>query len=263
MSTNQEQNIKISNPERVLRILQRVAQGGLSVLVRDLSQIETAVKGRAGSSATVSRMNGFTISGLSERGRAYLMSHPEATLQIEFVLMATKVVFQSKIMKIDGNAVMVALPEVLTSMERRKDARYVVTPNMRAFVRIDNWHPEQSDPTVIPFFEYQRSNASLLSAGDVSNGGLSIVSRFPAVCRILQRGSILEQSALILPLEAAIPAMLEVRWVKRIRDSVQDMQGNMRTVRIYKFGIQFLNPSDQLQNEIQKFMAKLAVAEAI
>ena len=260
---NQEQNIKISNPERVLRILQRVAQGGLSILVRDLSQIETAVKGRAGSSATVSRMNGFTISGLSERGRIYLMAHPEATLQIEFVLMATKVVFQSKILKIDGNSVMVALPEVLTSMERRKDARYVVTPNARAFVRIDNWHPDQLDPTVVPFFEYQRDNASLLSAGDVSNGGLSIVSRFPSVCKILQRGSVLEQSALILPLEAPIPAMLEVRWVKRIRDSVQDMQGSMRTVRIYKFGIQFLNPSDHLQNEVQKFMAKLAVAEAI
>lgn len=260
---HQEQNIKISNPERVLRILQRVAQGGLSILVRDLSQVETAVKGRAGSSASVSRMNGFTISGLSDRGRSYLMSHLEATLQIEFVLMSTKVVFQSKILKVDGNSVMVALPEVLTSMERRKDARYVVTPNARAFVRVDHWHPEQSDPTVIPFFEYQRDNASLLSAGDVSNGGLSIVSRFPSVCKVLQRGSVLEQSALVLPLERPIPAMLEVRWVKRIRDSVQDIQGNMRTVRIYKFGIQFLNPSEQLQSEIQKFMAKLAVAEAI
>lgn len=264
MSMNQqEENIKISNPERVLRILQRVAQGGLQILVRDVTQIETAVKGRAGSSASVSRLNGFTISGLSERGRVYLSAHPDAVLQIEFVLMATKVIFHSKIMKVEGNSVMVMLPEVLTSIERRKDARYAVTPNARAFVKIENWHPDQKDTTMAPFFEYQRENASLLGAGDVSNGGLSIVSRFPSVCRILQRGAVLEQSALVLPLEAPIPTVLEVRWVKRIRDSVTDAQGNMRIIRIYKFGIQFINPNERLQNEIQKFMAKLSVAEAI
>lgn len=261
--SQKDQNIVISNPERVLRILQRVAQGGLPILIRDLNQIETAVKGRAGSSATVSRLNGLTVSGLSERGRIYLTTHPDATLQVEFVLMATKVIFHSKIIRVEGNSVMLALPEMLTSMERRKDARYTVTPNAKAFIRVDNWHPDQSDPTVVPFFEYQRENASLLSAGDVSNGGLSIVSRFPSVCKILQRGSVIEQSALVLPLEAPIPVMIEVRWVKRIRDSVQDVQGNMRIIRIYKFGIQFLNPSEHLQNHIQKFIAKLAVAEAI
>lgn len=262
-ASQNEQNIRISSPERVLRILQRVAQGGLHVLVRDVSQPETAVKGRAVSSAGVTRIGGFSIGGLSEKGRLYLTANPNAVVQVEFVLMAMKVVFQAKILRIDGNAVSVSLPDTLVSIERRKDARYPITPNAKAFIRIDNWHPDQSDQTVIPFFEYQRQNASLISAGDLSAGGLSIVSRFPAICKILQRGSIVDRGALILPLERPIPIMLEVRWVKRIRENVQDMEGNVRTARIYKFGVQFMNPSEQLVSGLQRFMTKLVVAEAI
>lgn len=261
--TQNEQNIKISSPERILRILQRVAQGGLHVLVRDVSQPEVAVKGRAVSSSAVSRAGGFSIGGLSERGRIYLAAHPDAIFQIEFVLMATKVTFQSKIMRMDGNAVIVSLPDLLVSIERRKDARYLVTANTKAFVKIDNWHPDQRDATVIPFFEYQRENATLIAAGDVSAGGMSIVTRFPAICRALQKGSIVDRGSLILPLEPPIPIMFEVRWVKRIRENLQDMDGHVRTARFYKFGVQFVNPSEKLVTELQRFMTRLVVADAI
>ncbi|MCX6124653.1 MAG: PilZ domain-containing protein [Proteobacteria bacterium] len=255
--------IKVSNPERILRVLQRVAAGGLAVQVRALKQSETAVKGRAVASGSLQLNHGFTIGGISERGRTHLSSLADGGLQIEFVLLSTKIVFYARMLDLAGNGILVSIPDFLLSIERRTGARFPVSHNTRAYIKLEDWHSEISDPAVLPFFEYQREFASLLHVGDVSVGGLSIVARFPAVCRVLQRSSVIERSQLLLPLSPPIDMMMEVRWVKRVRENVQDYSGHQRTCRAYRFGVQFLSPSEELGVELQKFMARLAVAEAI
>lgn len=256
--------IKVSNPERIRRVLQRVAEGGLSLHIRTLQQVDTAVKGRAVARTLADIGQTFSISGISERGRAHLASTSQGGVQIEFVLMSTKIVFFSRVLEIIGSEIKVSIPDYLVSMERRKDARFPVTVNTRAYVQLSNWHPDLKDLTVQPFLEYQRDIASLQHVGDLSQGGLSLVSRFPAMCRFLQRGAVLEKCNLMLPLTEPIPMVAEIRWSKRLRESIQDSNSGIpRMARIYKFGLQFINPSERLQSELQKFMARLVVADAI
>jgi hypothetical protein len=255
--------MKVINPERILRVLERVSNGGLSVQIRSLRQQDVAVKGRAIPSHALQSKIGFSITGLSDKGRGHLLSTAEGGLQIEFVLMSTKIVFYSRLIDMDASGVVVSIPDYLLSIERRKDTRFGVTDGTRAYVRMDDWHVDHRDAAAPPFFEYQRSFASLLQVGDVSVGGLSLVSRFPAACRLLQRGAVIDKSQMMLPLMAPIPLIMEVRWVKRVRENLPDSKGEMRTTRAYKFGIQYVNPTEMLQKELQKFMARLAVAEAI
>jgi hypothetical protein len=257
--------VKITSPERVARILQRVAQGGVGIQIRSLAQIETAVKGRASSSGTLSTQDAFEISGVSDKGRAHLQSFMQSNngVQIEFVLMAVKVVFFARIVKFSGSAVLVTIPDYLTTIERRRDERFVMPVGNKAFLRLEDWFPEIKDPVVPPFFEYQRELASLVALGDISLGGISIVSRFPALCKVLQKGAMLDKVSLLFPLSEPINSTIEIRWAKRLRESVQDFTGEPRTFRAYKFGIQFVNPSSKLQSEIQRFIAKIATSEAI
>ncbi len=99
--------------------------------------------------------------------------------------------------------------------------------------------------------------------GDISMGGVSVVSRFPSICRNLQKGVIVDDALLMLPLVEPIPITFEVRWVKRFKESVQGFDGTPRTFRVYKFGLLFVNPSQRLNQEINRFIARLATAEAI
>lgn len=257
------QKMKVSNPDRILRVLERVASGSLSVQIRALGQVETAVKGRAVSLNNNGSLQNFSIGGISEKGRAYLSSLADGGIQVEFVLMSTKIVFYARLLQLNSSGIVVSIPSFLLSIERRKDARFPITVSTRAYIKLTDWYPDIRDPGVTPFFGYQRDLAVLQQVGDVSVGGLSLVSRFPAVCKIFQRGAIVDNAALMLPLTPPLPAKLEIRWVKRIKESIQDFNGQQRTTRAYKFGVQFLNPSEELQYELQKFMARLAVAEAI
>ncbi len=162
------QKVKIASPERVSRILQRVAQGGIAVQIRSLAQIETAVKGRAVSSGTITTDKAFSISGVSDRGRVHLQNLISSGVQVEFVLMSVKVVFVAKILNFAGSGLTVSIPDYLTSIERRKDERFAMSVGTRAYIRLDDWYPELKDAAVPPFFEYQRNLASLVSLGDIS-----------------------------------------------------------------------------------------------
>jgi hypothetical protein len=263
MTTEASQQSKVTNPERIIRVLQKIASGGLSVQIRALKQPETAVKGRAVESGSLTVSNGVRIGGISEKGRAHLQNFAHDGVQVEFVLMSTKVVFSSRVIEFVGNQLLLSIPDSLTSIERRKDARFPITVSTRAYLQLQDWFTDTKDPTCPPFFEYQRDFATLLHVGDVSVGGLSIVSRFPFVCKALQRGAVVDRCALILPLTSPIIAPIEVRWVKRLRERISDYNGEERTMRMYKFGIQFVNPQPELELELRKFMARLAVAEAI
>lgn len=257
------QNVKITNPERIARLLQRVAAGGIPVQVRSMGQLETAVKGRAVSSGSIASKNGLSIAGISEKGRNHLRAFSGFPIQIEFVLSAVKIVFSSTMIELNENEALFGLPASLTSIERRKNGRFPMTMGTRAYLKLDNWNPSIQDSAGEPFFEYQRNIASLLQFGDVSVGGISIVSRFPALCRVLQKGVVIEKTQLMFPLSEPVPAIIQVRWVKRLRESIQGLGGSDRTFRAYKFGVQFVDPSEKLEIEIQKFISKLSMSEAI
>ncbi len=263
-SIAQQTKVKITNPDRIVRILSRVATSGLVLQIRALKKPEVAVKGRAiVAGQGITSAEGFILSGISEKGKAHLLALTDGGFQIDFVLTNVKIVFYTNLLGLFGSGMRVSLPDFLWSVERRKDARFSVTASTRAYIRLDDLVIDQNDPSIPPFLGYQRDMATWQAIGDLSQGGISVVSRFPALCQILERGTVIKRSSLLLPLVPPVPVAFDVRWVKKVKESIQDLEGSQRTFRIYRFGLQFNNPSDVLVESVQRFMSKLLIADAI
>lgn len=261
MNTPNETRIKISDPQRIARILRRICQASLPVVVRSESSASTSVKGRVSAIIIDSSSPGVRISNISEKGIAYLKGNPK--VQVEFVMMATKVVFTAKVLLCEHNNVLVSLPTTLVSIERRKNARYACTDELSAYLDLSVWHPDANDPTTPPFYPHVRSLATYISIADLSFGGLCAVTRFPAVSNVLKRGLMDDHARLILPMQAPLTVGIEVRWVKRIKELDKTNPAAPAYMRFYRFGIEFSNPNEQVRISIRQFIQQISQAGAI
>ena len=255
--------MRISSPERVARLLEQVAQSNLPLLVRALSLPAIAVKGRAIPIKGAIADHGFKIGSISDRGLKFLSENSSGGIMVEFVLMSSKVEFYTTIATLSEVECTVSLPNYLLSIERRKNARFQVAGNARAFMSIDSWEPDAEDLATVPFFESSSELGSLIPVGDVSLGGISLVSRFPSICKVFDRTPMEEIGQFYLPMSSPISIEGSIRWSKRVKEILPDDNGGNRVVRSYSFGVQFMNPSEELLKDIQVFIQKASQAEAI
>lgn len=253
--------IKITNPERVVRILRRICQGSLPVMIRVMDNVSIAVKGRAAAVVVESGIKGMRISNVSDKGIFHLKVGSK--VQVEFVMMATKVVFVSMISMREQSSLIVDLPLSLVSIERRKNARFPTTRDLSAFLELSIWMPNGDDLTAPPTFPHYRDLGARMQIVDMSNGGICAVSRFPAVNDIARRGLIDDHSKIIVPMQKPIVIAMEIRWVKKIKEAVKAPDGSIRTMRSYKFGAEFAKINEESLLKIRQFMQQLSQAEAI
>jgi len=64
-------------------------------------------------------------------------------------------------------------------------------------------------------------------------------------------------------MQAPVPIAVEVRWWKRIRESVEEVDGEGRFVRSYRFGVQFVSPSDEARILLRQYVQQLTQAGAV
>ena len=200
--------------------------------------------------------------GISDKGRALLEAG--AVVQVEFILMATKVMFSSRISSNENGNVSVALPTALISVERRKNARYPCREQLAPFLNLSIWSSGSDEYVLPPIYLHQEVIKSYIKIADISADGLCAVSRFPAMGMLLKRGVVDEEAKLVLPMSEPIPVKIEVRWVKRIKEHVDlGLKPEASFLRSFRFGISFINPTDQLRFSIRQFTHQLAQADAI
>lgn len=256
-----ESVIKISNHERIERILRKICQAGVQVLIRNENGAGTVVKGRATALLLDGFQRGIRLSNISEKGYQFLGTIQQ--VQVEFILLSAKVTFNAAIAYREFGAIVVSIPAVLTSIERRKNARYNTSQSMMAYLRPSSWSPKNEDPTMPPVFSIYKDMANILIVSDVSLGGLSVATRYPGLYQVLKRGLIDDLSELVLPMQPATRVSIEVRWAKRVKEDMRSHEEKVRSVKTYKFGISFVNPSEDLQIQVQQFIQQLAKSEAI
>ncbi len=255
-----ENRLKISNPQRIARILRRICQASLPVVIRAVSTASIAVKGRAATVNDVG-MGTMRISNISEKGIIHLVGIEK--IQVEFVMMSTKVVFMSQVLSREDKTLLISLPTTLVSIERRKNARYNCSEDLMAFLDLSVWRPKSNDMTAPPFYPHFSHLAGLLVVSDLSFGGLCAVARFPSVCQSLTRGVIDDQAKLLLPMQDPLAVGVEIRWLKRIREHVNGADDAGAFQRSFRFGIEFVNQSDQVRLSIRQFIQQLSQAGAI
>lgn len=256
-----ESKIKITEPQRILRILQRVSQAGLSVLIR--SEIDTAclIKGRV-TQLKQDGSNAFLrISNISEKGVAFLMSGVK--IQVEFIMMSTKVYFISRVAKLDGNSILVQVPSYLVSVERRLNPRFNCQEEALAYIDSAIWKPDVVSFASPPIFSFFEPIGSYLQIADISSGGICLVTRFPAASEIFKKGIIDDGAKIVFPMQSPVLAPIEVRWAKKIKEHVKHENGTNGVKRSYRIGVEFISPSDELKVAVRQFVAQISQLGAI
>jgi hypothetical protein len=222
----------------------------------------TAVKGRAANILLDAKPNCLRISNISDRGMTYLMGRPK--IQIEFIMMSTKVMFISTVYKREQNSILVHMPTSLVSIERRKNARYASTEQMGAYLGLSLWRPSAQDITVPPLYpHYANYLGNFITIADVSLGGFCGVTRFPSINSVLRRGLIDDRAEIIMPMQTPVQIGVEVRWMKKIKEHTSDANGDTGLIRSYRFGFEFINETDEAISQVRTFIQQLSQAGAI
>lgn len=231
------------------------------MMVRGSTATGIAVKGRA-ANILMDATPTMRIANISDKGILHISTLER--VQVEFVMMSTKVVFVANVVAREQNSILVSLPSALVSIERRKNARYNTTDDMLAFLDLSMWKPLVDDVTAPPFYPQYRSLSGFLSVSDLSFGGLCVVTRFPAVNTVLRRGLIDDRARLILPMQDPLVVGVEIRWFKRIKEHVKTGEGDSQALmRSYRFGVEFISQSDDVRLSIRQFIQQLSQAGAI
>ena len=86
--------VKLSNPQRIIRIFGKICQAKIQVLIRDLKNPNTAVKGKALTLQTIyfgdNKNVALIISDVSKQGLRYLFD--KESIQLEFVMVSSKII---------------------------------------------------------------------------------------------------------------------------------------------------------------------------
>jgi hypothetical protein len=230
-------------------------------MVRTVGDTGVSVKGKAAVVVVDSPRPSMRISNISEKGIAHIAGN--ARVQVEFVMMSTKVVFVSSVIAREQNSLLITLPMSLLSIERRKNARYACTEDLMAFLDLNIWKPRGEDVTAPPFYLHQKEVSGYLHIADVSFGGICAVARFPSVNQTLKRGLIDDKARLILPMQAPIDVGIEIRWAKRIKEHFATNSADNSFLRSYRFGLEFTGYNDHMRKSIRQFIQQLSQADAI
>ena len=262
----EESIVKITSEERIARILEKVIQANMQVYLRWPKDPGVAVKGRLAPITELDEKSlvkgvGIRISEISEKGSRYLAS--KELIQVEFVLMSTKIVFASRVIFRGKEFLIVAFPTCLVSIERRKNARFKATSSHVGFIKLEHHNPSKDDFTAMPYFSSFQGLAGALKVEDVSLGGLSVSTNFPSVLPYATRGTIDEGAILTLPLQKPVLCPIEVRWIKKITATESDGAENLVKTLTIKLGFQFTSVSPELENALRIYIMQVSQAEAI
>jgi len=262
----EESIVKITNESRIARILEKVIQAHMQVFLRWPKDPSVAVKGKLSPITEVNEQSrlkgvGIRISEISEKGARYLAT--KEIIQVEFVMMSSKIVFASKIIFREKEFLVVDVPQTLVCIERRKNARYKATSGLVGFLKMEQHKPGRDDFTAMPYFSFFQGVAGALKVEDVSLGGISVGTHFPSVLPYATRGTKDEGAILTLPLQKPVLCPIEIRWIKKITAHEGDgADSSLKTLSI-KLGFQFTSVSPELENAIRIYIMQVSQSEAI
>ena len=256
-------NIRISSPEKVADLLVKAAAIGCPLLIKAVSAPTASVRGRAFPNDNIEISKQLKIGNISANGLAHLAAHGSEGVQIEFILAAIKIVFVTTLSSFTGQTFLVNYPKFLESFERRKDARIAAVGNSRAYISLESWMPDSSDFSTAPFFESSKEFSSLILVGDVSAGGISLVSPFPAIRSAISVSEKLHSAFFHLPMQRPLKVMVSIRWAKKTVEIIKSEGDQDRSVTSFRFGVQFNDPSEAVKKSLKAFLATAALADAI
>jgi len=261
MSMSSDKPLRIIRTDRIERILNRLSSSKLAVLIRPTDRRSLAIRARAGERIALATGDAqICFTDISEKGSKALESAQQ--VQVEIVGTSPQILFNTELDKMDNGRIWIPEPKELLSYNRRSNARFSTTEKASSFISLGCWSPHQKDITAPPCYVPFISMGSWIRIADLSEGGFCGVSRFPSVIEATQQGRIDKNAKIIFPLHSPLAAPIEIRWVRKIKENSHDEDEEL-CQRFYKFGAEFVEPSEELTLAVKQFIRQLSISEAI
>ena len=256
---------KITNIQRIIRIFRRICQSKIQVLIREPQNTSIAVKGRALDLQTLyyggQKKTGIVICDVSSKGLRYLFD--KETVQIEFVLLSSKIICNCQIIQIRDTEVIMSLPKTLYSTEKRKKSRYKTNEDAPAFIKLSIWKAPENDILAPPYFTQHKHLFELLPIIDISFGGVCFNSRFPSMLNELEKGIIDSNASILLPMSSPMPVELVVRWIKTVKEHVKISSRSSISKSTFFVGCSFNFAQEEMMLKVKKYIQQIVKSKAI
>lgn len=257
--------VKLTNAPRIIRIFRKICQSKIQVLIRDLQNPSTAVKGRALTLQTVyhgdSKNVGIIICDVSSKGLRYLFD--KETIQLEFVMVSSKIVCNCNILRIKDTELILSLPQALYSTEKRKSTRYKTHIEAPAFLKLSIWQSHEDDILAPPYFIQHSNIFETFPIVDLSFVGICFKTQFPSMIMSIEKGIIDSNAQILLPMSPSIPVELVVRWIKTIKEHVKLTSRESINIATFYVGCSFKLNQDDMTHRIRKYIQQIIEAKAI
>ncbi len=257
---NPDTTSKITNPQRIARILTKMCEGRMQVIIRTKENIKLGIRATF-AAITVERSGTVSFDKISVFGLEKLSLN--GPIKIEVMGMPTMVMFITEVLEKVGDTITCQLPVMLTSIERRQNSRFKVSPAFMAYMSFSVWQPEANDTGAAPFFEVYRSMAGWIPLVDISAGGICLSSHFPSFINALDNVNLDTQANLHLPMQNPLAVQAAIRWKRRIKNRLVDADDSERYQMDFRIGVEFAELSDERKIQIRNYLRQLSVAEAI
>lgn len=252
---------KISNPESVARLVAKMCDGSMQVLMRHRDSGNVTIRGAFHKLGKFRQNNAILLNKMSEAGLSKLdIGMP---IKIEVLGMASQLTFQTLVIEKMPSGIVCAMPRSLISTERRTNARFRTTNDLTAFMSFSFWKAQQQDLASQPYFSAYGGIAHWISVADISAGGVCLVTRFPAFLNASEGLSETFDCALHIPMAIPLKMTGVIRWRRKIRNRVELEGGGERFQLEYRIGLEFAVVGEEEQQKIRQYMRQLTVAEAI
>jgi hypothetical protein len=257
---NLEPTSKITNPERIVRIVARMCEGHMQALIRTKDNTKVGIRASFHRSELDRNPPLIHFDKISSFGLEKLDKGMQ--IKVEVIGMPSQVMFVTEIREKLGDGIVCSVPSSLVSIERRANARYKVTNSAMAYLSFSVWQPDEEDPSSPPFFEAYQGLAGLIPVLDISAGGVCIQSHFPAFMNVLETVALDTQAALHLPMSAPMPVQASIRWKRRIRNRIIEDESE-RYQMDFRIGVELADLQEEQRNKIRNYLRQLSVADAI
>lgn len=252
---------KISNPESVSRLVTKMCDGGMQVLLRHRDSGNVTIRAAFHKLGKFRQNSAILLNKLSEAGLQKLeIGMP---IKIEVLGMSSQLTFHTLVVEKTVGGIICAMPRSLLSTERRTNTRFRATLDLTSFMSFPFWKANQQDLGTQPYFSSYGGIAHWVGIADISAGGVCLVTRFPAFLNASEGLSEVIEGSLHLPMAAPLKVAGVIRWRRKIKNRVEMPGGAERFQLEYRLGFEFADLGEEEQQKIRQYMRQLTVAEAI
>ncbi len=261
MSEDLGASSKISNPDRISRLVARMCDGNMQVLLRHRDSGKVTIRGAFIKMGNIGQKPVILMGKMSEAGLIKL--ERDMPVKVEVLGMSSQLTFQTLIVDKNQDGIICSMPKTLINTERRTNSRFRVSNKLTAFMSFGFWKSVENDPSSSPFFSSYGGIPNWIGIADISMGGVCLVTRFPAFLHASEAMTDKVQALLHLPMSQPLPMNGVIRWRRKIKNRVEDELVGERFQLEYRIGFEFAEIGDDQQQKIRHFIRQLTVAEAI